>query len=65
MAEPNTDNVDENNKENLKNLKPTLQYTIFADYDNEELLYPDEKLGILKRELEIVRSINVIFVCQT
>ncbi|XP_060869933.1 uncharacterized protein LOC132944542 [Metopolophium dirhodum] len=56
MAEPNTDNVDENNKENLKNLKPTLQYTIFADYDNEELLYPNEKLGILKRELEIVRS---------
>jgi len=56
MAESNTENVDKNNKENLENLKPTLQYTIFAEYDNEELLYPNEKLGILKRKLEIVRS---------
>lgn len=56
MAEPNTENVNENNKENLENLKPTLHYTIFAEYDNEELLYPNEKLGILKRKLEIVRS---------
>ncbi|XP_003248007.1 uncharacterized protein LOC100575351 [Acyrthosiphon pisum] len=56
MAEPNTEYVDENNKANLENLKPTLQYTIFDEYDNEELLYPNEKLGILKRKLEIVRS---------
>lgn len=56
MAEPNTENVDESSKENLENLKPTLQYTIFAEYNNEELLYPNEKLGILKKKLEIVRS---------
>ncbi|XP_026819096.1 uncharacterized protein DDB_G0273453/DDB_G0273565-like [Rhopalosiphum maidis] len=51
MAESNTP------EEKLKNQTPTLQYTLFADdYYNEELLYPNEKLGILKKKLEIVRS---------
>lgn len=57
MAELNTENVDENNKENFENLKPKLQYTsLFAEYHNEELIYPEEKLEILKKKLEIVRS---------
>ncbi|XP_025195600.1 uncharacterized protein PF11_0213-like [Melanaphis sacchari] len=56
MAESNTENIDENIEEKLKNLKPTLQCTMFTDYHNEELLYPNEKLEILKRNLEIVRS---------
>ncbi|XP_022174633.1 uncharacterized protein LOC111036774 [Myzus persicae] len=56
MAEQNTENVDENYKENSEYLKPTPQYTIFDEYHNEELLYPNEKLGILKKKLEIVRS---------
>jgi len=51
MAESNTP------EDKLKNQTPTLQYTIFSDdYYNEELLYSNEKLGILKKKLEIVRS---------
>ncbi|KAE9524996.1 hypothetical protein AGLY_015046 [Aphis glycines] len=56
MTESNTEHMDGNTEEKSKNLKPTIQYTIFSDYQNEELLYPDEKLGLLKKRLEIVRS---------
>ncbi|CAH1722741.1 unnamed protein product [Aphis gossypii] len=56
MTESNTEHIDGNTEEKSKNLKPTIQYTIFSDYQNEELLYPDEKLGLLKKRLEIVRS---------
>ncbi|XP_027849053.1 uncharacterized protein LOC114128677 [Aphis gossypii] len=56
MTESNTEHIDGNTEDKSKNLKPTIQYTIFSDYQNEELLYPDEKLGLLKKRLEIVRS---------
>lgn len=57
MAESNTEHVDENTEEKSKHLKPTIQlFAIFPDYQNEELLYPNEKLGLLKKRLEIVRS---------
>uniref|UniRef100_A0A2S2P2Z7 Uncharacterized protein n=1 Tax=Schizaphis graminum TaxID=13262 RepID=A0A2S2P2Z7_SCHGA len=51
MAKSNTPD------EKLKNQTQTLQHTVFTDdYNNDKLLYPNEKLGILKRNLEIVRS---------
>jgi len=56
MAESNTEHIDENTEEKSKNLKSTIQYTIFPDYQNEELLYPNEKLELFKKRLEIVRS---------
>lgn len=56
MAESNTENIVENNEEQLESLKPTLLYTIIDENYNEELQYPNEKLGIWKSKLEIVRS---------
>jgi len=57
MAESNnTENVDKNSKEKFENPKSFLQSTIFTEYQNEELIYPNKRLEMLKRKLEIVRS---------
>lgn len=62
MIESNTENrvekTVENINQNLKNPKQTLldTYTIFTEYENEELLYPNIELEKWKKNLQIMRS---------
>lgn len=62
MIESNTENrtekVVENINQNLENPKQTLlnTHTIFTEYKNEELLYPNIELEKWKKNLQIMRS---------